>query len=185
MIRISIHLGNANPLFFYGVKWYNNYIIILQLLERVLGMKHNSATIKQITDIIASIDHLYEKWAKAFGFTLLEKQFFYILAENPSLSPTQAHMCEMMNSSKTTVNTIVKKMVKNGYIDLQLCADSKKEKEIFLTDKGQALIADMIYPLMAIEVSSVDTLSEAEIHIIVDGLTRYKNSLSEHINNRG
>lgn len=143
---------------------------------------NNKALIKEITDVIAAIDRLYEEWARRYGFTLLEKQFFQILSEHENGTLTQKNLCEMMNCSKTTINTIVKKMIKLEYVYIEYSEDSRKEKVIILTERGMEIINIMITALVDKEAAAIGSLPFEEIQNVIKGLSDYKGSLEQQIN---
>lgn len=146
-------------------------------------MQITRALIAQVTDTLASIDHLYETWAKRYGFTLLEKQFFHLLSEHPNGSLSQKQLCGMMNVSKTTVNTIVNKMVRQDYVHLQFSGDSRKEKVILLTERGEKLIAEMIAPLVEMEIAAFSAVAKEDLHALIRSLNIYHEQMEKQIEN--
>lgn len=144
-------------------------------------MDNSRDLIKQMRNKINEIDKCYDIWSKSFGFTILEKQFFYILAEYENDTMRQVEICNIMSISKTTVNTIVKKMTKLGYITLTSHSTNLKDKMIHITKKGYELIDQMIKPLYTIEQEAVKDISNKDLNTLLITLDLYKDNLLDQI----
>lgn len=103
--------------------------------------------IRRIMIAVNVIEGAYEMIAQKTGVKENTLALFYALDDGKPHS--QKKICEEWLIPKTTLNTIVKECVENGYIVLN--ADHhKKEKEICLTERGKEYakaILDQVYNL--------------------------------------
>lgn len=110
-------------------------------------MKKYRDEIRRIMIAVNVIDGAYEMIARKTGIKENTLALFYALDDGKSHS--QKEICEEWMIPKTTLNTIVKECIKNGYIILNT-DHHKKEKEICLTERGQEYakeILDQVYHL--------------------------------------
>lgn len=89
--------------------------------------------IDRINLCMNQIDGLYYMAARKLGIKDNTLILFYVL--NDRKPHTQKEICEEWLIPRTTINTIVRENVKEGRIRLEN-AGHKKEKQIFLTEKG-------------------------------------------------
>jgi len=85
--------------------------------------------------LVSSVNEKYDKYAKNNNI-VINNQFWLIYALNDGEKHTQLELSKHCSLPKSTVNTIIKDLEKNGYIKLEMGAD-KRERLISFTDKGK------------------------------------------------
>lgn len=75
---------------------------------------------------------------------------------------TQIEICKDWELPRTTVNTVVKEIERNGYIDLIPIKGKRREMNIVLTNLGKAYAEDVLSELYEIEAKVYDTLDANE-----------------------
>ena len=96
--------------------------------------KHLSKKMLELNEIMKETDDLYRNLAKKFKMSDCMIWILYILREDDR-SVTQSDICNMMYMPKQTVNSSLKKMESEGYIEL-LNINDKRSKQVCLTEKG-------------------------------------------------
>lgn len=79
--------------------------------------------------------------------------------------------------SKQTINSSIKNLVKNGYVELK--SSKGNDRLIFLTPKGRQLVEKKIYPFFEVENSVIDELSKEEQLMFVLLMKKYLQKLKE------
>lgn len=96
---------------------------------------------------------MYENWSKTYGFSCNETLVINFIAKSSFC--TQKHISDGLQISKQTVNMILKRFEKEGYVELTVNDMDKRSKFIKLTDKGSKASAELIADLLSIEIDSV------------------------------
>ena len=106
------------------------------------------------------VDSFYDDFAKqsSISTTLL----WVLYALNDGNAHTQIEICKDWELPRTTVNTVVKEIERNGYIDLIPIKGKKREMNIVLTNLGKAYAEDVLSELYEIEAKVYDTLDANE-----------------------
>ena len=104
-------------------------------------------------------DGLYRRLARQFG--LPDSAFWVLYALEASGKPvTQAEVCNYLSLSKQTVNSGLKQLEQEGYI--QLTNGPGRRKYLGLTDQGKQLTTRTVRPVLAVEERAFLGLAEAE-----------------------
>lgn len=80
-------------------------------------------------------------------------------------------ICEITHLPKTTVNAIVKDLVKQNYLELQPRKNDRRQKGIFLTDEGRAYAQPI-----------VEKMSASELQAMITGVNTYQEHFDELLN---
>ncbi len=96
---------------------------------------------------------MYENWSKTYGFSCNETLVINFIAKSSFC--TQKHISDGLQISKQTVNMILKRFEKEGYVELTVNDMDKRSKFIKLTDKGSKASAELIADLLSIEIDTV------------------------------
>ena len=88
---------------------------------------------------------VYDGCAKLHGLTVSELFVLDILwfAEDGC---TQKDICEMMSANKQTINSIIIRFDKKGFISYAEVKEDRRNKRILLTEKGKSYAKDIIPP---------------------------------------
>ena len=93
----------------------------------------------------------------------------------------QADIVKAYCVNKQTINSSVKKLQKEGYIELR--ASKGLDRNIFVTPKGEKIIEEKIYTIFEIENSIINEFSNEE-QIMLSLLTKkYLQKLKEKVSN--
>ena len=104
-------------------------------------------------------DGLYRRLARQFG--LPDSAFWVLYALEASGKPvTQAEVCNYLSLSKQTVNSGLKQLEQEGYI--QLTGGPGRKKFLRLTARGNDLAAHTVRPVLEAEERAFLGLTEAE-----------------------
>ena len=104
-------------------------------------------------------DGLYRRLARQFG--LPDSAFWVLYALEASGKPvTQAEVCNYLSLSKQTVNSGLKQLEQEGYI--QLTNGPGRRKYLGLTDQGKQLTTRTVRPVLAVEERAFLGLAEEE-----------------------
>ena len=92
---------------------------------------------------------LYVKWAAKHGISYTELSVLYALITKGSA--TQKSISENYGLPKQTVNHCIRHFENENYLRLEASRQDKREKSIFLTEKGESLARSILTPLFEIE----------------------------------
>ena len=120
--------------------------------------------IRRLKIAFSRIDALYLDLGTRLGVKPNLFVLFYALADGRVCS--QRQICDEWNLPRTTLNSIVRECVKDGYV--RLVPRGNKEKDIVLTSAGQEIVNRAFRPLFAAEAKAIrpihisDVLDEIE-----------------------
>lgn len=92
---------------------------------------------------------LYVKWAANHGISYAELSVLYALVTKGS--DTQKNISENYGLPKQTVNHCIRNFENESYLRLETSKQDKREKSIFLTEKGESFARNILTPLFEIE----------------------------------
>lgn len=116
-------------------------------------MQDKDNQIRKIMLSINQIDGIYYQWARKIG--LKENLLALLYALSDGKQYTQTQISEEWLIPKTTINTVIKECVLNGYIVLQQ-EPHTKEKLICLTDTGKEYTEKVLNALKQSEIQAFD-----------------------------
>lgn len=104
--------------------------------------------LKEYNRIYKEITNIYHDIALKLGLSDSAFDIFYAICElgNGCL---QKDICQMTFISKQTINSSIRKLEQGGYISLQ--KGKGRNMHIFLTELGEALMKEKIFPAIEIE----------------------------------
>lgn len=125
--------------------------------------------LKEYMCIYREIDKVYHEMALKAG---LSDSAFLILFSILELGEgcLQRDICDMLSISKQTINSSIKKLERDGYI--QMKQNTGKDKNLYLTPQGKQLAQDKILPISNIENEIFTELKQEESQELVR-LTRH------------
>lgn len=122
-------------------------------------------------------DDLYRNLAKKFKMSDCMIWILYILREDDR-SVTQSDICNMMYMPKQTVNSSLKKMESEGYIEL-LNINDKRSKQVCLTEKGVDLANNTVDIIISKENNALSKMDKEEQALFINLFKKYKDLLKE------
>lgn len=127
----------------------------------------NRNKIAKIYEADRRINRVYEIWSSAHGLTLYEMQIYYVIMEKESRTITQKDLCQELDAPKTSINSIIKKQLRTGYIEMNVNPLNKREKVISLTESGKVYAEQLIQPLFQYEEEVISMISDEEIETAI------------------
>ena len=139
--------------------------------------KHLSKKMLELNEIMKETDDLYRNLAKKFKMSDCMIWILYILREDDR-SVTQSDICNMMFMPKQTVNSSLKKMESEGYIEL-LNINDKRSKQVCLTEKGVDLANNTVDIIISKENNALSKMDKEEQALFINLFKKYKDLLKE------
>ena len=139
--------------------------------------KHLSKKMLELNEIMKETDDLYRNLAKKFKMSDCMIWILYILREDDR-SVTQSDICNMMYMPKQTVNSSLKKMEAEGYIEL-LSINDKLSKQVCLTEKGVDLANNTVDIIISKENNALSKMDKEEQALFINLFKKYKDLLKE------
>lgn len=114
---------------------------------------------KEFNHLYKELDKLYHELAVRAG---LSDSAFYIMYAIAELGDgcLQRDISEQYFLCKQTINSSIQNLKSNGYISLQ--QGKGRDKHIYLTDTGQRLVKEQIFPVMEQECAVFSDMSPEE-----------------------
>ena len=139
--------------------------------------KHLSKKMLELNEIMKETDDLYRNLAKKFKMSDCMIWILYIL-RGDDRSVTQSDICNMMYMPKQTVNSSLKKMESEGYIEL-LNINDKRSKQVCLTEKGVDLANNTVDIIISKENNALSKMDKEEQALFINLFKKYKDLLKE------
>jgi len=136
--------------------------------------------LEQLNQQIKEIAGLYRE---AIGRAAISENEFWIWYSLVVLGGecTQQDICSAWSISKQTVNTIVGRMVRRGYVYLEAVPGTRNCKHICLTEAGRQYGETICHPVSEAEERAFQRLSAEERSAFASGLGKYIVGLQEEL----
>ncbi len=116
------------------------------------------------------ITSAYSEYAHKNNTTYNRLMILYAIKEVPNC--TQKHIVECWGVPKQTVNTVVKRLKKDGMLEL-IKVVGKREKVISLTESGYKYTANVVNNIIDFEDSAISVLSDDEFKRLDNYMERF------------
>ena len=141
-------------------------------------MKNNSSKrMLEFNEVMKENNDLYSNLAKKFKMSDCMLWILYILREENKVL-TQSDICNMMCIPKQTVNSSLKKMEAEGYIEL-LNINDKRSKQVILTEKGLDLANNTVDIIISKENNALSKMDEKEQELLINLLRKFNDLLKD------
>ena len=110
------------------------------------------------------VDAFYDEFAKQSNVSSALLWVLYALGDGKP--HTQIEISNDWELPKTTVNTVIKEIQKDGYVELVPIKGKRREMSIVLTESGKKFADDVLADLYKIEAVVFETLSTEEQRIV-------------------
>ena len=110
------------------------------------------------------VDSFYDEFAKKRNVSSALLWVLYAL--NDGNSHTQIEISNDWELPKTTVNTVIKEIQKNGYVDLIPIKGKRREMSIVLTESGKKYADRVLADLYKKEAEVYKTLRSEEYEVV-------------------
>lgn len=127
---------------------------------------------------ITSITQLYHECAKLQGMSYNTLMVLGALRHKQNC--TQKQIAQQWGLPKQSVNTIIKKLQAEQYVEL-LEGRNKKEKLLIFTDKGNAYADKVLQPIMNMEERALQRMGEEDSRQFEQIMARFTTFLAEEM----
>ncbi|QIK70485.1 MarR family transcriptional regulator [Erysipelothrix sp. HDW6C] len=98
-----------------------------------------------------------------------QPRFLYIIDRNPGI--TQKQLVEIIKLSKESVSVTLKRLEASGYIERVVSTIDRREKNLFLSEKGKAIMPELTENFDRIDNALFRALSDKQQSILEDYFT--------------
>ena len=131
----------------------------------------------EFNEVMKENNDLYSNLAKKFKMSDCMLWILYILREENKVL-TQSDICNMMCIPKQTVNSSLKKMEAEGYIEL-LNINDKRSKQVSFTEKGLDLANNTVDIIISKENNALSKMDEKEQELLINLLRKFNDLLKD------
>ena len=107
------------------------------------------------------MDILYDFYAKSIGLNFTVVVVLELLSD-PAEVYTQKGVCEKLGLPKQLINSIIKSLWEQGFVELKEASD-RRNKDIIVTARGREYIINVLGPLEEAEFAAWESFSAEEI----------------------
>ena len=129
----------------------------------------------EYNNIFKENDNIYRDVAKRLGLSECAFWILYVLRADDTIS-TQSEICGAWYQSKQTVNSALKNLEANGYIELR-CVKDRRSKSISLTDKGINISQKTVDKVIKAEQEALSSLNAEEQEAFISLFHKYTDAL--------
>lgn len=116
--------------------------IRIRIYEKGGGSMDRFTFFRLLGEAVYRIDSAYDVFSKNAG--IKANKLWLLSALNDGQKHTQSQICWDWNYPRTTVNTLVKELEQQGYVELVPVAGTRRELYIELTDAGKAYASGIL-----------------------------------------
>lgn len=142
-------------------------------------MKTDLEYLSKLNNLIKENDDIYRNVAKRLGLPDCTFWILYSLREKEN-STTQSEICSVIYLPKQTVNSAMKKLENDGYIEL-LSTNNRRSKQVTLTPKGLALAEKTVDRIIARETDALAGMTPDEKETFLQLYRKYTDLLNENM----
>jgi len=124
-------------------------------------------------------EEIYRAVARSFGLSDCAFWILYCIRQSEE-KVTQKDICNFIFQPKQTVHSALKKMVKDGLIEVG-DYNGKRHKYVTLTEKGEAFSEKTIDLVLTEEIAVFEDLDASERELAMKLLAKYSDSLSRRM----
>ena len=139
-------------------------------------MQNQENQIRKIMLSINRVDGIYYQWARKMGINENMLALLYALSDGKTY--TQKQISEEWLIPKTTINTVIKECINNGYIVLQH-EPHTKQKVICLTDAGKKYTNDVLKAVKFAEIQAFSETQKKYVFEIAQVFEEFSNHLKD------
>lgn len=139
------------------------------MLNKIIGRNISILYRHEMSDI--------DKELKEFNLNKIQAEFIFFLKLNNGVNQTELNKYFMFN--KATVTKIIKILEFNGYVSSCINESDKREKNIYIQEKGIKIIPKLKDILGAWESKIIRNISEGDIDILKTVLSQMVNNINK------
>ena len=131
------------------------------------------AQITLYNQLIKEMDDLYRVYAKNCNLSETAFWILYCIREREKEAFTQREICGYWFYTPQTVNSALKNMTEEGLLILRTEEDNRKNKRIYLTEKGKETVERIVVPLMDAERRTLAAIGEQETEVFLRTMKKH------------
>ncbi len=122
---------------------------------------------------------LYSTWAasKNINYYLL----FVLYALEGQKEMTQKKICICTGLTKQTVNSVIRSLKEQGYVELSSGNGDRREKQILLTERGIVYSNELLTPLRKLEHRVLQIMGSDRVRQMIDNITLFNTVLEKEM----
>lgn len=134
--------------------------------------------LRHINSMLSEISNIYQKLLLVKN---VPESVFIVMSSVLELGEgcLQKDIAEKSYINKKTVNSTIKKLQKEEYIELK--AGKYPNMHIYLTDLGRKYVQESILPIIELEKTVVEDMSEQDFEVLTDSYKKYIDTFREHV----
>ena len=132
--------------------------------------------------LLKESDDIYLVYAKNSNLSETAFWILYCIREREEAF-TQREICNYWFYTPQTVNSALKHMEEDGLLVLRAEEGNRKSKKIYLTEKGEKLVEQIVDPLIDAEVRATEKLGEQEMEKFLKIMKKQTELFREEIAN--
>lgn len=122
---------------------------------------------------------IYSSWAASKGINYY--LFFVLYALDGQEAMTQKKICTCTGLTKQTVNSVIRSLKEEGYVELVPGLEDRREKRVTLTKKGTAYSSELITSLREMERRALEIMGSDRAQQMVENITLYNTLLEKEM----
>ena len=126
--------------------------------------------LRELNRLYKELDDIYHNIALKLNLSDSAFIIFYTLCEVGE-GCSQKDICNQAAISKKTINSAIQKLEQEDYICMRHGKD--RQMQIYLTEKGQKMLQEKIYPVMQIENNVFQKMEETEARELLRLFQKY------------
>ena len=130
------------------------------------------AQITLYNQLVKEMDDLYRIYAKNCNLSETAFWILYCIREREEAF-TQREICEYWFYTPQTVNSALKSMTEEGLLILRAEEGNRKNKRIYLTEKGKETVERIVVPLMDAERRALAAMGEQETEVFLRAMKKH------------
>lgn len=138
------------------------------------------AQITLYNQLIKEMDDLYRVYAKHCNLSETAFWILYCIRERKEAF-TQREICEYWFYTPQTVNSALKNMAEEGLLVLRAEEGNRKNKRIYLTEKGKETVEKIVVPLMDAERRALAAMGEPEAEVFLQTMEKHTELFREEV----
>lgn len=122
---------------------------------------------------------LYSSWAASRNINYYLLLVLYALEGQEAM--TQKKVCICTGLTKQTVNSVIRSLKEEGYIELSPGSGDRREKQIFLTESGKVYFRELLAPLHKMEQRVIEIMGNDRVGQMLDDIVLFNTLLEKEM----
>ena len=134
---------------------------------------------KRVKAVWYNLDLTYSRYARKMGINFTLLLILELLLESDT-DYTQKALCEKLLLPKQLVNTLIKSLWEQKYVELREASD-RRNKNIHLTPAGRAYAQSIIHPFDEAEEHAWRSFTDEEMVVFANAIEKYERVLAGYL----